>query len=148
MSLFLLVLMVFSMGVTPVYATEATTEENVGTSLYSVTTALTAFANNVVGANTNDKHADDSDETKNHRLWELSNNVPTGRVHIGDAGAIIGYGDKTKGFISYISANETRSVTTSSYGAYLNVGDNGKSYAYARYGRLLNELGIDQTGNP
>lgn len=148
MSLFLLVLMVFSMGVTPVYATEATTEENVGTSLYSVTTALTAFANNVVGANTNDKHADDSDETKNHRLWELSNNVTTGRVHIGDAGAIIGYGDKTKGFISYISANETRSVTTSSYGAYLNVGDNGKSYAYARYGRLLNELGIDQTGNP
>lgn len=148
MSLFLLVLMVFSIGVTPVYATEATTEENVGTSLYSVTTALTAFANNVVGANTNDKHADDSDETKNHRLWELSNNVTTGRVHIGDAGAIIGYGDKTKGFISYISANETRSVTTSSYGAYLNVGDNGKSYAYARYGRLLNELGIDQTGNP
>ena len=148
MSLFLLVLMVFSMGVTPVYATEATTEENVGTSLYSVTTALTAFANNVVGANTNDKHADDSDVTKNHRLWELSNNVTTGRVHVGDAGAIIGYGDKTKGFISYISANETRSVTTSSYGAYLNVGDNGKSYAYARYGRLLNELGIDQTGNP
>lgn len=148
MSLFLLVLMVFSMGVTPVYATEATTEENVGTSLYSVTTALTAFANNVVGANTNDKHADDSDETKNHRLWELSNHVETGKVHIGDAGAIIGYGDKTKGFISYISANETRSVTTSSYGAYLNVGDDGKSYAYARYGRLLNELGIDQTGNP
>ena len=148
MSLFLLVLMVFSMGVTPVYATEATTEENVGTSLYSVTTALTAFANNVVGANTNDKHADDSDETKNHRLWELSNNVTTGRVHVGDAGAIIGYGDKTKGFISYISANETRSVTTSSYGAYVNVGDDGRSYAYARYGRLLNELGIDQTGNP
>ena len=148
MSLFLLVLMAFSMGVTPVYATEATTEENVGTSLYSVTTALTAFANNVVGANTNDKHADDSDETKNHRLWELSNNVTTGRVHVGDAGAIIGYGDKTKGFISYISANETRSVTTSSYGAYVNVGDDGRSYAYARYGRLLNELGIDQTGNP
>lgn len=154
MSLFLLVLMVFSMGVTPVYATEATTEENVGTSLYSVTTALTAFANNVVGANTNDKHTDNSGGTdpvemaKDHRLWELSDNVPTGRVNVGDAGAIIGYGDKTKGFISYISANETRSVTTSSYGAYLNVGDNGKSYAYARYGRLLNELGIDQTGNP
>lgn len=139
----LLLLAVMLVGqITPVYATQATTEEGVGTSLYSVTTALTAFASNVVGANTNDKHADDHDLAKDHRLYELN------AGDIGDAGCIVGYGDKSKGFISYIAANETRSVTTSSYGAYLNVGDGGRSYTYARYGRLLTELGIDETGNP
>lgn len=150
-SVFLLIVLSFGTAM-PVYATaEATTEESVGTSLYSVTTALTAFANNVVGANTNDKHSNDIDVAKDHRLWELSNAMQSlgfGRVNVGDAGAIVGYGDKTKGFVAYISANETRSVTTSSYGAYMNVGDDGKSYAYVRYGRLLNELGVDETGNP
>ena len=140
----LLLLAVMLVGqITPVYAsTTATTEEGVGSSLYSVTTALTAFASNVVGANTNDKHSDDHDVAKDHRLFELNSG------DVGDAGCVIGYGDKTKGFISYIAANETRSVTTSSYGAYLNVGDGGRAYTYARYGRLLNELGIDETGNP
>lgn len=147
MSFFLLCVLMISTA-TPVYAAQATTEEGVGTSLYSVTTALTAFANNVVGANTNDKHSDDAGGDKDHKLWELSNAVPTGSVEVGDAGAIVGYGDKAKGFIAYISANETRSVTTSSYGAYLNLGENGKTYAYVRYGRLLTELGIDQTGQP
>lgn len=140
-----------------VYAapTDASTEESVGSSLYSVSTALTAFANNVVGANSVDKHADNDLLTRfnidtGHRLVELSDGLVSGwgSVDIGDAGAIVGYGDKTKGFVPYISANETRSVTISSYGSYLNVGDTGNTYAYVRYGRLLNELGVDKTGNP
>lgn len=154
--------------------TNAQQEEQVGTSLYDVTTALTAFASNVVGANTNDKHSDDSAVpaggggapvgstvgSKDHQIWEMSNNAPTavsdtaasganaGYVQIGDTGAIVGYGDKTKGFVSYLSANETRSLTTSTYAAYLNIGDDGRTFAYTRYGRLLNDLGIDETGNP
>ena len=88
----LLLLAVMLVGqITPVYAsTTATTEEGVGSSLYSVTTALTAFASNVVGANTNDKHSDDHDVAKDHRLFELNSG------DVGDAGCVIGYGDKTK----------------------------------------------------
>ena len=143
--LLVLLVMLFGLVATPVYATEPSEEEGVGTSLYSVSTALTAFASNVVGANTNDKHVDDgSGADIAHKVVELG----ASGVDVGDAGAIIGYGDKTKGFIGYIAANETRSVTTSSYGAYLSIGDGNKAYTYARYGRLLNELGIDETGNP
>ena len=78
----LLLLAVMLVGqITPVYAsTTATTEEGVGSSLYSVTTALTAFASNVVGANTNDKHSDDHDVAKDHRLFELNSG------DVGDAG--------------------------------------------------------------
>lgn len=136
---------------TPVEAATATTEGNVGSSLYSVSTALTAFASNVVGPNTNDKHGDlaSGSSEKDHKLYELSN-AGVGNSNVGNGGAIIGYGDKTRGFSAYISSNETMSVTTSSYGTYADnkLGENSKAYVYARYGRLLTDLGIDKTGNP
>lgn len=130
----------------------ASTSDSVGTSMYDSATALTAFASNVVGANVNDKHADTNEDGSSgeakHRLEELTG------INVGNAGCIIGYGDKENGFIGYIAANETRNVTTSSYGAYSKIcadesGNGGDgAYVYARYGRLLNDLGIDSTGNP
>lgn len=143
-----------------VFADPVTTSDSAGTSLYAVTTALTAFANNVIGANTNDKHADLAsgggtvDKSKSHRLWELSTQAgrtAAGKTYFaeaGDAGAIVGYGDSGRGFVSSISANETHSVTTSGYGAYVGIGDDERTYVYVRYGRLLNDLGIDSVANP
>lgn len=113
--------------------------EGINTSLYDVSTALTAYANDVVGSNTNDKHDD-------HTLKEMKNIAPSeGRPGI--AGAFIGYGDEDKSFHSYISSNTAKSVTNSSYDAWLRVGDAGNTYAYVRYGHLLTDLGLDDTGN-
>lgn len=108
--------------------------ENVAVSMYDVSTALTAFANNVVGSNTNDKH-------NTHELLEFAHNG----VQIGDAGAILGYGDPDKGFFGYISSSTSQAATSTDYDALLSLGDNGKAYGYARYGRLLTDLGLDDT---
>ena len=167
---FLLAAWVFFVGLVPpssVSATSgtATTSSQIGTSMYDVSTALTAFANYVVGPNSNDKHGDvvvggAVDANRSFKLWELSNLAPGGTdIKIGDAGCFIGYGDSSKGFVGYLMSNATNSVTTSSYGSYAeqssaagagakNLGDDGKSYTYVRYGRLLNDLGIDEMGNP
>lgn len=111
--------------------------DGIDVSMYDVSTALTAYANNVVGSNTNDKHDD-------HTLKEL--NIGSS-LHPGIAGAFIGYGDEDKGFYAYVSSNTAKSVTTSSYDAWLNAGDNGSIYSYARYGHLLADLGLDETGD-
>lgn len=165
---FLLAAWVFFVGLVPpssVSATSgtATTSSQIGTSMYDVSTALTAFANYVVGPNSNDKHGDvvvggAVDANRSFKLWELSDAADASKVKIGGAGCFIGYGDASKGFVGYLMSNATNSVTTSSYGSYAdqdtagggskNLGDNGKSYTYVRYGRLLNDLGIDEMGNP
>lgn len=132
---FLLAALVLLITITPhsVYAApESQSAENIGTSLYDVSTALSAYVNGVVGSNTNDKHAD-------HKITELR------AAEAGDAGALVGYGDVKKGFYPYIASSNSKSVTTSSYEGWLNVGDDGKTYAYVRYGYLLNDLGLDET---
>lgn len=126
-----------SMGVFA--APDASSSDGIGMSMYDVSTALTAYANNVVGSNTNDKH-------DTHMLSELGFGIDFKR-HPGTAGAFIGYGDEDKGFYPYISSNTARSVTTSSYDAWLTVGDGDNIYTYARYGHLLADLGLDETGN-
>lgn len=108
----------------------ASEAEGIGTSFYDVSTALSAYANSVVGSNTNDKHAD-------HRLSEMVNRGP------GVGGAFVGYGDSDRGFYAFVSSNTAHSVTTSSYDAWSNIGDAGSTYAYVRYGYLLNDLGLD-----
>ena len=121
----------------PVYASSsssASESDGIYTSMYDVSTALTAYANSVVGSNTNDKHDD-------HKLKEMDEKKP------GLAGAFVGYGDSDKDFYGYISSNTAKAVTTSSYDAWLNVGDNGSTYAYTRYGHLLADLGLDETGD-
>lgn len=134
--LFLLLLGVFAV---PVSASStsgggASEAEGIGTSFYDVSTALTAYANSVVGSNTNDKHAD-------HRLSEMNGQSP------GVAGAFVGYGDTDRGFYAFISSNTANAVTTSSYDAWSNVGDGGATYAYVRYGYLLNDLGLDDAAS-
>lgn len=116
---------------------DSSESEGIYTSMYDVSTALTSYANNVVGSNTNDKHDD-------HMLREMRIGSS---LHPGIAGAFIGYGDEDKDFYAYISSNTAKSVTTSSYDAWLNVGDDGSIYAYARYGHLLADLGLDETGD-
>ena len=124
--------------------TQAEEGTNVGSSLYDVTTALTAFANNVLGVNNNANQAnDDQDDDRPHKLTELAN----GLTQNGCAGAIVGYGDADKGFQPFLSSNDTKAMTVSSYSAYMNIGDNGKAYSYVRYGRLLQDLGLDEIGN-
>ncbi len=118
----------------PVGGTESA--ESIGTSLYEVSTALTAYANSVVGPNTNSNH-------DNHILDELTWNST---LKPGRAGAFLGYGDVNRGFTPLITAESTKAVTTSGYDAWLKVGDGGSAYTYARYGYLLNELGLDDTG--
>lgn len=128
---------VLSVPSQPVYASSpsgASESEGIYTSMYDVSTALTAYANNVVGSNTNDKHDD-------HKLKEMDDKEP------GIAGAYVGYGDSDKGFYGYIASNTAKAVTSSSYDAWLNVGDNGSTYAYTRYGHLLSDLGLDETGD-
>ena len=118
---------------TPVSAAEASSADGIGTSLYDVTTSLTAFINNVVGPNTND---------------EYENHIPPDSLGAGNAGAYVGYGDESNGFYPYISSSESKSVTSSSYDAWLNVDSAGVGqsiYAYVRYGYLLNDLGLDET---
>lgn len=133
---FLLLLGVFAV---PVSASStsgggASEAEGIGTSFYDVSTALTAFANSVVGSNTNDKHP-------NHHLSEMNGKSP------GVAGAFVGYGDTDRGFYAFISSNTAHAVTTSSYDAWSNVGDGGATYAYVRYGYLLNDLGLDDAAS-
>lgn len=111
-------------------STSASEAEGIGTSLYEVSTALSAYANDVVGPNANDKH-------DTHELSEMN--------AVGNAGAYVGYGDEDAGFHAYIASNTARSVTTSSYEAWTNAGDGGKTYAYVRYGHLLKDLGLDST---
>lgn len=115
----------------------ASESANIGTSMYDVSTALTAYANSVVGSNTNDKH-------NSHTLVELKKSS-LGAIKPGVAGSIVGYGDEKKDFYAYISSNTAKSVTTSSYDAWLNAGDDGATYAYTRYGHLLYDLGLDDT---
>lgn len=100
---------------------------------YDVSTALTAYANRVVGVNANEKHSD-------QRLSELSG------CGAGVAGGVVGYGDVKNGFFAYIASEATVASTASSYVAWSNVGDDGSCYAYVRYGRLMADLGLDEVG--
>lgn len=111
-------------------------------SLYEVQTALTAYVNNVVGVNGNDKHA-------NNRVESTS----SAANEIGNAGAYVGYGDVDAGFSAYIMSNLTHGVSSSTYDAWENitVGKDGSTsnenevYMYTRYGRLLADTGLDDT---
>ena len=124
--------------------------EGIGTSLYDASTALTAYINAVVGANGYDKNSGESDSGASgamHSVSEVKETDP------GTAGAFVGYGDVKKGFYPYISSSNSKAVTTTSYTALLGLEDDvnsgvsnsGNIYAYARYGRLLNQLGLDDT---
>ena len=124
---------------TSVYATNSSGSgndevETVG-DIYDVSTALTAYVNNVVGANSNDKH-------NNQRVENPGN--------VGNAGAYVGYGDSKQKFQGFITNNSTVGSSTSTYDAWKGVlkGSDAKknyTYDYVRFGRLLADAGLDET---
>ena len=121
---------------------EAEQADLVGSSLYDITTALTGFVNNVVGVNNNANQANnDQNDARDHKLTEMES------ITTGMGGALIGYGDTDKEFQPFLASNDTKAMTVSSYAAYTNLGDKGAAYRYARYGRLLEDLGLDEVGN-
>lgn len=127
----------------PVYATpsedgnvEKPKETNV--SLYDTQIALSAYVNDVLGVNGNDKHE--------HNRVESTSKIPG---NIGNAGAYVGYGDEDAGFHSFIMSNVSYGVSGSTYDAWQDVtrDDPNQVYAYARYGRLLRATGLDDVAS-
>lgn len=108
--------------------------ETVG-DIYDVSTALTAYVNNVVGANGNDKH-------NNQRVENPGS--------VGNAGAYVGYGDEKQKFVSFITSNTTVGTSTSTYDAWEDIidstgSDKNAAYAYVRLGKTLSDAGLDET---
>lgn len=108
--------------------------ETVG-DIYDVSTALTAYVNNVVGANGNDKH-------NNQRVENPGS--------VGNAGAYVGYGDEKQKFVSFITSNTTVGTSTSTYDAWEDIidstdSDKNSAYAYVRLGKTLSDAGLDET---
>lgn len=117
----------------PVYATTSGDDSSTVGDLYDVTTALTAYVNNVVGANGNDKH-------NNQRVENPLN--------VGNAGAYVGYGDEKNDFVAFITANTTIGASASTYDAWEGVIDGAGSdyaYAYVRLGKTLQDAGLDES---
>lgn len=100
--------------------------------LYSVSASLTSYVNNVLSMNADEKHSD-------HEI------LKTGSV--GNAGGLLGYGDEEYDFTSDII---TKLSSTSSFAAYdalkLDDGQLDNTLQYARYGRLLADMGLDSYG--
>lgn len=133
MSLFLL----FTLTASSVYADPSSGDdsgevETVG-DIYDASTALTAYVNNVVGANGNDKH-------NNQRVEDPGS--------VGNAGAYVGYGDEKQKFVSFITSNTTVGSSSSTYDAWEEIIDGGNqnaAYAYVRLGKTLADAGLDET---
>lgn len=117
-------------------------EDAIPTSLYAVSTALTAYANSVFGDSPGAEHEDGT-------LDELEADSSAAR-NAGNAGAFLGYGDPSKEFRdSMLTAGDSKSSTVTLYENLLKVKPDTKAlYTYARYGHLLSDLGLDKTGNP
>ena len=114
---------------------DAKGEEDAPGTFYAASTAITSFASRVLSGGGNDKH-----ETGN--LGEFN------EARVGNAGAVVGYGDKDKTkFSEGIMSNESHASTTSSYDGWYKLGGGRNIYKYVRYGRLLADLGYDSTGS-
>ena len=98
--------------------------------MYSISTALTAYVSNTLSANAGENQ-------KNHALPNVSG--------AGNAGALIGYGDEDRGFQSGIFARQSKKATAIAYKA-LDSSSTKDMLTYARYGRLLNQMGLDEYG--
>lgn len=105
-------------------------EEAIPQDMYSISTALTAYVSNTLSANAGENQ-------KDHKLPDT--------FGAGNAGAYIGYGDKDRGFQSGIYAELSKNSTVISYDA-MNSSSTKDMLTYARYGKLLHEMGIDEYG--
>ena len=118
-------------------------DEPIDISLYGASCALTAYANEALGPS-----GREGGSGTVHQLTEVLAGGP------GGAGAIVGYGDKEygdeeRGFLSNYVVYDTETNSVSSYAALMGLEDGAASsatYEYARYGHLLQDLGIDEVG--
>lgn len=117
--------------------------------LYSVTASLTSYTTNMLSYAA-EKRADDmGTKGKKTAVYHEPQEINSSVVHWTSAGSFLGYGDKFKPYMfrgtGYL-ASETRASSAASYKALKTVGSGEKLYKYARYGRLLTDLGLDSTG--
>lgn len=107
--------------------------EAIDVSLYSVSCSLTSYMNTILGVAGNDTHED-------HKLKEAG-------TEAGDAGAFLGFGDSDYDFHSFITGQFSKTSSVVDYGSLLSTepGDTDNMYCYARYGKLLSDMGLDQT---
>lgn len=105
-------------------------EEAIAQDMYSISTALSAYVSNTLSPNAGENQID-------HKLPDT--------FGPGNAGALLGYGDKKKGFEEGIISDMSK---TSSAIAYKALEDESTKdlMNYARYGRLLQQMGIDEYG--
>lgn len=109
--------------------------EPIEVSFYSIASSLTTYMNNILGANADEDHAE-------HRLIEATSGMA-------DAGAFMGYGDKKDfDFKSYITGVLSKTSSVMDYSSLIEIEDTSENnlYWYARYGRLLADMGFDSTG--
>lgn len=109
-------------------------EEAIDQNLSSVSSALTGYVSTVLSPNAPEKHED-------HALLDTKT--------VGNAGAFLGYGDEENGFVEGLITSLSDTSSTMAYKAMeLESGntDFDNTLQYARYGKLLRELGLDQYG--
>lgn len=101
--------------------------------LYPVSAALTAYVNKVIGFNTDEDHAD-------HLIADTNG--------VGNAGAIIGYGDPAFDFVDSVAVTTSGQSTAIAYSSLKNSDNNQLKDAlgYAQYGHLLSDMGLDDVG--
>ena len=103
----------------------------VSQSMYAITASLTSYVNSVLSSNADEAH-------KDHKILDTKTS--------GNAGALLGYGDKKNfDFTPYITQNKSNTSSMTAYDA-LTDGKLKNSLQYARYGKLLNEMGLDSYG--
>ncbi len=105
----------------------------IDTGFYSVSASLTAYMNNKLSPNSSSGDA----------------NFAWSGLNAGNAGALIGYGDKDYDFQEYITHKLSKTSSTVSYDALKISSDSVGHYNdlehYGRYGRLLADMGFDKT---
>ena len=106
----------------------------VSQSMYSITASLTTYVNNVLSSNADEDH-------KDHKILKT--------VNSGNAGALLGYGDKKNfDFLPFITQDRSKTSSVIAYDALkLDSGQLDDALQYARYGKLLNDLGLDSYGS-
>lgn len=106
--------------------------ETIAQDMYSVSASLTAYVNNVLSPNAGENHSD-------HLILDT--------YRVGNAGALLGYGDEDYDFVANIVTKLSSTSSTVSYEALeTNSGQLDDALQYARYGRLLNDMGLDKYG--
>lgn len=114
--------------------------ESVDQSLYSVSSSLTAYMNQVLSAS-----AQDASDNHTHTLMAADTD------YVGNAGAFLGFGDKNYGFKSFLTGQHSKTSSIIDYSSLIGIeGDDAANstnemYLYARYGYLLADLGLDKT---